>query len=79
MANYPLDAATRAAMRRIQVEVAIERARADAAKFGLSLNCSDRLYRYGTHPAGEPGCRNDGTGCLCVCHDQQPLEPRETE
>jgi hypothetical protein len=42
-----------------------------AERSGCSLKCSG-FAPYGEPPAhaGEPGgCKNDGSGCLCECHD----------
>lgn len=36
----------------------------EANRRGRSLKCAD-----GSHAATPDGCANDGTGCLCGCHD----------
>jgi hypothetical protein len=36
----------------------------DGNRRGRSLKCAD-----GAHTGMAGGCANDGTGCLCGCHD----------
>lgn len=69
MAEYPPTVAERAALRANLRTRALAAAEQAAAVAGLSLNCERRL-QLGTHPDDAPGCANDGTGCLCACHDQ---------
>lgn len=56
----------RAAREQIVAEI-VERARREARLCGLSLNC-ERAVRWGLEP-GRHACRNDGSTCLCECHD----------
>lgn len=63
-------AAGRAAARAELVATVVAEAGRRAARVGLTISCRSgrcRTVRFG-HPAG---CRDDGTGCLCVCHDGQ--------
>jgi hypothetical protein len=65
MYRFPLNAMARAehrlAIRRRQVEIA----EAEAVRLGRMPKCRAE------HHASEPeGCGDDGTGCLCRCHDQ---------
>jgi hypothetical protein len=75
--SHPRDAASRRAIRSRIVADAVERARREALTLGLSMKCSGRCNPDGvlTEPrpwhADEPGgCANDGSNCLCQCHDQ---------
>lgn len=65
MDEYPSDWQNRAEIRtRIRAE---QRARAerDAARLGRSIKCGiDKR-----HADQVGGCANDGTGCVCECHD----------
>lgn len=65
---YPLDAVGRAAAREANRLRLIAQAEGAARIEGFSLNCAGRL-QCDTHPADEPGCANQGDGCLCQCHD----------
>jgi hypothetical protein len=49
------------------IDVAVESARVAAAKMGLSLRC-EQAVRWGLGH----DCRNDGSTCLCSCHDPVP-------
>jgi hypothetical protein len=66
--NWPLTRAERAAERERIREAALAAARRDALRFARSIRCGER----GHHADLPGGCANDGTGCLCECHD-----PRE--
>lgn len=56
-------AAERAKIRANQQEIAERNSR----RLGRSLKCGED----GRHAGEEYGCLNDGTGCLCECHDPQ--------
>jgi hypothetical protein len=63
--KHPRDRRSRAAARKKIRAVKIARAEADARRLARSIKCGG----YGLH-AGEPdGCTNDGSTCLCECHD----------
>lgn len=63
----PTTKASRIDLRRHYLDREIERGRKAGSEFGLSTKC-----RSDNH--GPEGCRNDGTGCLCECHD--PIEEK---
>lgn len=67
MSDYPRDRAGRQGERQRLVDEAVERARHDARLAGLSVNCEGDL-RWGVD-LSKHRCRNDGSGCLCECHD----------
>jgi len=51
-------------------------ARADLRSRGLRRAARGWIPRsikceQGYHARGPNGCKNDGTGCLCGCHDQE--------
>lgn len=68
---------TRAEKRAYYLEREAERGRRLGESLGRSIRCS------GGYPSDWPirhageigGCRNDGTGCVCECHD--PEEPAD--
>lgn len=68
MKTYPMDADARMAEReRIEAE-AIGRARREAARLARSPKCAGWLAPL-AHADDPDGCANDGTTCLCSCHD----------
>lgn len=72
MRDYPRDRASRQALRQELVEEAIERARHAARLEGISINCAGDIAAH--VPADRHRCRNDGSTCLCECHDREPVE-----
>jgi hypothetical protein len=56
--------------RRIRVRV-LDRALDDIDRPGRSMKCSGEFMPYGRRlHAGTPGgCANDGSSCICECHD----------
>lgn len=44
----------------------------DVLRAGLSANC-ERDFALS---ASEHACRNDGSGCICVCHDGKPTDEK---
>lgn len=68
MLSYPLDAESRAAIR----EKHVMRAMKQALHVGWSMRCGygDHRRRSDNDETGWTGCRNDGTGCLCPCHER---------
>ena len=74
--TYPTDIAERRALREERQRAIIADARARAAVTGSSINCRHGNHRRREDPYGWVGCANDGTGCLCECHD--PAEARQT-
>lgn len=71
-AELPLDLVDRIVLRRKLLRDELLRARERGQVARLSLNC-ERKTRAGEHPAFRPGCANDGSGCLCECHDPLPV------
>lgn len=69
--DYPRDRASREAARASRRRLILDEAEARAALYGLTINCRERTI-HGTHPTGTPGCANDGSNCMCPCHDQDP-------
>jgi hypothetical protein len=64
MTEQPATAAERKARRTAIVTNAIAKAAARAADAYHSLKC-----QLGNHSSNEGGCANDGSTCLCQCHD----------
>jgi hypothetical protein len=68
--EYPLDREARTRLRdegarRIQAE-----AEEAVKRYGHSINCGgSRGWSFDVSPEPPHECRNDGTTCLCVCHD----------
>ena len=59
--TWPADGSARQELRDANAERLRRRAEREAAIYGLSMRCE----------IGDHGCRNDGTGCLCRCHDDK--------
>lgn len=59
----------RSAARGLMRAAVLADAERQAAIAGLSMNCE-----YGKHADQRYGCKNDGSGCICECHDQ-PATP----
>lgn len=54
---------------RAEIERAmVERAKAEAERAGRSLNCESGNHRD-VYQGVRVGCRNDGSTCICECHD----------
>ncbi len=66
MIDYPADAAERALLRERLIREGRRRGEQQAREIMRSLNCRRRFFIYGDNH--EP-CLNDGTSCLCECHD----------
>jgi hypothetical protein len=68
--SFPLDAPTRV-VRRAQIRgMHIRAAEITSHRYGRSSRCLDDSPFDPPRHAGDPdGCRNDGSGCLCECHD----------
>ena len=69
LAEHGHTAEGREAAREAILESAIEQAQREARFCGLSLNCVGDTYAGAKHHR----CRNDGTTCLCPCHDPKPM------
>lgn len=65
---YPRDAVTRAERREEILGIAIDAARSRAAKVGHSAKCAGEGMAV-QHASTPGGCANNGTSCLCECHD----------
>lgn len=64
----------RRAQRAAILDDCLAQARELAARRGRSMKCGADLGLYeGWKHAGEPdGCQNDGSSCICECHDPAP-------
>jgi len=67
MIDYPTDAAERARLREQRIREGRRRGEEYAQELMRSLNCRNRFRAHGEDH--EP-CLNDGTSCLCSCHDR---------
>lgn len=65
MNDYPAGITARVAQR----QEILRREVQTALRIGRSLKCSGYHYRA-VHAGMEDGCANDGTTCLCACHDK---------
>lgn len=71
MSSYPKDASDRQRMRAAARRELLKQAEAMATVYGRSINCGNWPAPVVPHHAGElGGCANDGSGCLCECHDR---------
>lgn len=68
--SYPTTARERAAARNRIRAVQREIFEQNARRLGRSLKCGE----HGQHANQDGGCANDGTGCLCECHDSREAE-----
>jgi hypothetical protein len=74
--TYPADKAARQVHRDRLRASALARAEDEIRRLGRSIRCSEGDHRRTTNVNGKPmvvGCANDGTTCVCECHD--PKEP----
>lgn len=65
---YPLKAADRAAKRVEHRMRLLAEAEERARKVGLSMKCAGEGMAV-QHRTTVAGCANDGSSCLCECHD----------
>jgi type IV secretory pathway VirB9-like protein len=65
--DYPKDAATRRELR----EKHYMRNAKQALHTGQSIRCAAGDHRRRFADGDDTGCRNDGSNCLCWCHDQE--------
>lgn len=63
MTDYPKDAATRRELREKHFMQRVH----GALRVGVSIRCGKGDH---ARPNGQ-GCLNDGSSCLCWCHDQE--------
>lgn len=76
---YSRDKAERDAERQRVAEFMLAEARRQATVAGLSSKCAGYLRPRPEHADGFGGCRNDGSTCLCECHDvPSRAQPEET-
>lgn len=68
--SYPRTARARAARRKYYLDHELHVARLRASEKERSSRCYS-----GDH--APDGCRNDGSGCLCECHDLPDGEHRD--
>lgn len=66
--NHPLSAPERQAERKRRTETAIQKAKAISRENWSSFKC-----HWGNHADIPGGCQNDGSGCLCECHDPEEM------
>lgn len=67
----PSSTAERAAKRKEIRSYHLVKAERAALASGRSMKCSGYGGYYSPRHSGDPdGCRNDGSGCLCECHDE---------
>lgn len=74
MPTWPLIQAERHQLRVDATARYLSGAEASALRYGRSLKCApfdDPQYVQPKHADQPGGCANDGTGCLCPCHDPQ--------
>ena len=57
--QFPLDYESREVLRDQWLAYYVEKAIKGAKRHGLSMRCE----------TGDHGCRNNGSNCLCRCHD----------
>jgi hypothetical protein len=69
MPNYPATSHARRNLRNLRIKAALDRAPAQALSLVTSHKC-----RNSQHSSEPYGCANDGTTCLCECHDQPEQE-----
>ena len=68
---YPTTKTARQAIRDRNRQDLIDAAEREARMFGRSINCGNSPGAFAARHAGESGgCRNDGSTCICECHDQ---------
>jgi hypothetical protein len=65
--SYPLDASKRQALRDQMLREGRRKGEDDAQRMFRSPTCHARWYANGDQ---HQPCRNDGSGCLCGCHEQ---------
>lgn len=69
--SEPTRAARRAQIAKNAQDRADRTAKHEAATFGRSMKCHGWDLSAPPRHAGTPdGCKNDGTSCICECHDQ---------
>lgn len=61
MSDFPRTEAERESKRLTYLEVENQHAQQRAQRNSLSMRCA----------RGDHGCMNDGSNCLCRCHDQR--------
>lgn len=71
-APYPLNRSERIVLRADLLRAEMNRAEMRVAHASRSVRCSGGQWsEYPPKHAGmDDGCRDDGTGCLCACHDR---------
>ena len=68
---YPVDFDHRQMIRNVIKANLLEQALADAKTARHSIKCREGDHRRTDPVFGPAGCQNDGTTCLCECHDDQ--------
>ena len=73
--RYPALAEERQKLRDQYLLRAIKKALAERP--GHSMKCRDQLIGAARHAKNPSGYNNDGSTCLCECHDQLPyIQPK---
>jgi len=72
MRTLPRDYERREALRNRYFDQALLLAHADAARVQRSPKCLGDLGGSPRHTGDPDGCSNDGSSCLCTCHDALP-------
>lgn len=69
---YAADPATREEVRAHYLEMHTLKGVQQGLRYGLSMRCTDGdHHRWSSKYREHTGCRNDGSTCLCRCHDKQ--------
>ena len=66
MPDYPASSHARRNLRNLRIKAALDRAPVAALSLVTSHKC-----RWDQHSSEPYGCANNGTTCLCECHDRQ--------
>lgn len=61
----------RAARRQMYLDRELDRARRVAGQCDRSMKCAPVGAWPARHATDPDGCRNDGSTCLCECHDPE--------
>lgn len=67
--GYPRTTGGRQLLRDTYRRRIVERAEREAAMVGLSIKCRGEGMAV-QHATAPGGCANNGSGCLCECHDE---------
>jgi hypothetical protein len=69
--RYPLDPQRRADLRMSHLEFHTLKGVRAGLRAGISMRCEiGDHHRWSKVLKEHTGCKNDGSNCLCLCHDQ---------